>query len=70
MGPFAPSEHEGVIQAPPNEATLTEFVQHRDESGPRLQVLGPQPVQRDQQERLLLEAATQRRFIHVTLKED
>ena len=35
---------------------LTEFVQNRDESAPCLQVLCPQAVQRDEEQRLLLKA--------------
>lgn len=37
---------------------LTEFFQNRNESVPGLQVIGPQPVQRDQEQRLLLKATT------------
>lgn len=45
------------MNCPEHTPTLTEFIQNRHERAPRLQVLRPQPVQRDEQERLLLEAA-------------
>lgn len=36
--------------------TLTEFIQNRDESAPRLQVLRPQSIQGHEEQRLTLEA--------------
>lgn len=47
--------------------TLTELVQDGDERAPLLQVLGPQSIQRDQQQRLLLEAGGIRN-IDITFK--
>lgn len=38
---------------------LTEFVQNRDESAPCLQVLSPQSIQRDEEQRLLRKAVTE-----------
>lgn len=50
--------------------TLTELVQNRDESAPGLQVLGSQPIQRDEKERLLLKAATGQNIQSLQNKKD